>query len=189
LLAEELSLRELAGLAGVSNAYPSLIESGQRENIGADILAKLAGVLGTTIDYLLTGAGGAPSQRRVRAAVKAARDRRDGTPALSPDPDEKTPAESPAPKRLSSRPPPPAELVDAVDLDAEGTPTVVTEPPALESAPDVPPVKLSELNVRTDTNPDPRAGEVLERTPKPLTVLDVRLPNGDRAPTPSPDKR
>lgn len=109
--------------------------------------------------------------------------------------DEVTPAEAPAPKHLSSRPPgPPSELIDAVDLDSEGTPTVVTEPPALESPPNIPPLKLSELNVRTDTNPDPRAGEVLERTPKPLTALDVEVPERvtvldeeDRTPTPSPD--
>jgi transposase-like protein len=106
--------------------------------------------------------------------------------------DEVTPAEAPIAKRQSSAPPPLAtELVDATDVDDE---TTASSELPLESTPNLPPVKLSERNVRTDTNPDPRAGEYLEPTPKPLTALDVEVPERvtvldeeDRTPTPSPD--
>lgn len=78
-------------------------------------------------------------------------------PPLPPKHDEVTPAAAPEPKRLSSsRPPPPSELVDAVDLTSEGTPTDVNVEPLPERTPSppLPGVKVSERNVRTDTNPE-----------------------------------
>lgn len=98
--------------------------------------------------------------------------------------DEVTPAEAPAPKRQSSAPPPPApvlpdpqfqaksrawfnrvDLVDATEADDETT--------ARDLAVDG--VRFSERD-RTPTEPDPRAGDTLDPTPKPLTVLDVVVP-------------
>jgi hypothetical protein len=74
----------------------------------------------------------------------------DATQALEP-----TPADSPVAKK-SSRPPPPEELIDAVDLASEGTPTDVSIEPLPEKTPSppLPVVKGSERNVRTDTNPE-----------------------------------
>jgi hypothetical protein len=83
--------------------------------------------------------------------------------------DEVTPAEAPAPKRLSSRPPP--MLADATE-DEDTTRRDIEPPPR---------VARRLQREREDTDPDPRAGEELVPTPKPLTVLDVRTD------TPSPD--
>lgn len=88
-----------------------------------------------------------------------------------------TPPEAPAPKRLSSRPPPP--LADATELDDEPTRRDV----AIEG------VKVSERD-RVDTDKDPRAGEELAPTPKPLTVLDVpENKRSRRGRVPSPEQR
>ena len=52
-----LSLRELEEATGVSNAYLSQIESGVRPRPSADILQKLAPVLGVSLRELLEAAG------------------------------------------------------------------------------------------------------------------------------------
>jgi transcriptional regulator with XRE-family HTH domain len=76
-LAGDLSARELGALAGVAETYPALIESGVRnKRPGAEVVSKLANVLGTTVDFLLLGVGDAPSARQVTRAVAAARERR-----------------------------------------------------------------------------------------------------------------
>lgn len=75
-LAGDLSARELGALAGVAETYPTLIESGARKQIGGEIVASLAEVLGTTTDQLLLGKGPQPTERQVKKAVAAARERR-----------------------------------------------------------------------------------------------------------------
>lgn len=69
----ELSARELGVLSRVSPTYPALIESGERKQVGADVVAKFAEVLGVTTDYLILGTGKKPSKRQVMTAVGAAR--------------------------------------------------------------------------------------------------------------------
>jgi transcriptional regulator with XRE-family HTH domain len=68
-----ISSRELGALAGLSETYPGLIESKEREEVGADAVAKLAKVLGVTTDYLILGVGKSPTKRQVTAAVAVAR--------------------------------------------------------------------------------------------------------------------
>jgi hypothetical protein len=108
-------------------------------------------------------------------------------PQLAADPDEVTPAEAPAPKRRSSAPPP-ADGPDAFDSDPD--PTAVTEPPALESTPkNLPPMRVSGRNVRTDTNPDDR-GDLLPPShvnAHPELHPGERPDEDERVSTPSPD--
>jgi transcriptional regulator with XRE-family HTH domain len=102
-LAPNLSLRELARIADVSDAYPSLIASGERERIGTDVAQKLAAVLGTTIDYLVSGNGRPPSKARVGAAVTAAREAFAITEAAKEEAKRKAAAaEEPAPDSSSA---------------------------------------------------------------------------------------
>lgn len=56
-LGQGLSLRKLEEATGVSNAYLSQIESGIRPRPSADILQKLAPVLGVSLRELLEAAG------------------------------------------------------------------------------------------------------------------------------------
>lgn len=228
-MAGDLSLRELAALSDLSPTYPSLIESGARPNVGSEKLGRIAKVLGTTIDFLMTGTGPAPTEKRVRAAVRVAREefaKRPETPKAKSETreladvvtDEVTPAEAPAPKRLSSRPPPAplppaaapavtedefharsrdrfaladvAGLADAAAADEDTTPgELPSSTPG--NLPPIATVKPSERD-RAPTDPDDR-GDVLEPTPKPLTALDVPVPervtilDDERTPTPTPD--
>jgi transcriptional regulator with XRE-family HTH domain len=156
-----LSAHELSLLAGYSSAHVGHIERGRTKKPGLQAAADFASVLGVTVEFLISGTGPAPTKALVAAAVQRARALKAGVaPELAdPDADEQTPAEAPAAKRLSSRPPPPPqELADATDAVDETT--VRTEPPPAESTPNLPPVRVSERNVRTDTNPDDR-GDVL----------------------------
>lgn len=68
-----ISSRQLGALAGTSETYPSLIESGEREQVGADAVAKFAQVLGVTTDYLILGTGKPPTKKQVVAAIAAAK--------------------------------------------------------------------------------------------------------------------
>lgn len=70
---DDLTLREVARLAGFSESYPALIASGEREIVGSDVAAKIADVFGVSLDYLLRGRGERPSSKRIQAAVAAAR--------------------------------------------------------------------------------------------------------------------
>jgi transcriptional regulator with XRE-family HTH domain len=67
-----LSARRLAELAGVSPGYPGHLESGRRQNPPSAALSDIARVLGTTMDWLLNGAGAAPTEAEANAAVAAA---------------------------------------------------------------------------------------------------------------------
>lgn len=75
-LARDLSARELGALAGVAETYPTLIESGARKQVGADIVSRLAAVLGTTTDFLILGTGPTPTAKHVARTVAAAREAR-----------------------------------------------------------------------------------------------------------------
>jgi len=68
-----VSARELDRLADTTEGHTSLIESGVVQNANAETLAKLAAVLGVSLDWLVTGSGPPPSSRVVRAAIIAAR--------------------------------------------------------------------------------------------------------------------
>ncbi len=66
-----LSARALSRLAGLSAAHVSLIEDA-RPNLEAQTAAKLARVLGVTMEWLVSGTGAEPSAARVSDAVSAA---------------------------------------------------------------------------------------------------------------------
>ena len=65
--------RELDRIADTTEGHVSLLESGVVENVTVDTMARWALALGVTLDWLVLGAGRAPSERTVRAAVEAAR--------------------------------------------------------------------------------------------------------------------
>lgn len=75
-LAGDLSSRELGSLAGIAETYPSLIEQNNRKQVGADVVAKIAGVLGVSTDFLILGTGEEPTEAGVKASVAAARERK-----------------------------------------------------------------------------------------------------------------
>lgn len=68
-----ISGRELGRLAGVSETYPSMIESGLRPNVEGHIVDRFAVVLGVSCDWLLGGRGEMPSEGEMQAAVARAR--------------------------------------------------------------------------------------------------------------------
>lgn len=67
-----LSARELDRLAEMTEGHTSLLES-VVVNVRTDTLAKLARVLGVSIDWLVTGECSPPLENVVLAAVQAAR--------------------------------------------------------------------------------------------------------------------
>jgi len=69
----ELSARELCRLAAISEGHVALIESGHVRHVGGDTVLKIARVLGTSADWLLSGEGREPSDSAIRSAVAAAR--------------------------------------------------------------------------------------------------------------------
>jgi transcriptional regulator with XRE-family HTH domain len=74
-----LSARSLSKLAGLSAAHVSLIEA-DRPNLEAQTAAKLARVLGVTMEWLVNGTGDGPSAAAVAAAVHLAQ----STPSSDP---------------------------------------------------------------------------------------------------------
>lgn len=68
-----ITARELDRLAGITAGHTSLIESGYVRNVSAETAARIARVLGASLDWLLLGRGRAPSERIVKAAIEAAR--------------------------------------------------------------------------------------------------------------------
>jgi transcriptional regulator with XRE-family HTH domain len=70
------ALSELARDAGVgtgSDAHVGMIERGTVKYPRPETLARLAAVLGVSLDWLITGNGDEPTAEQVRAAVDAAR--------------------------------------------------------------------------------------------------------------------
>jgi transcriptional regulator with XRE-family HTH domain len=72
-MADGLSARELAVLAGVSLSHPNMIETGRRENPTADVLGKIAPILGVSLEWLVNGSGEEPTKEAVSAAVQRAK--------------------------------------------------------------------------------------------------------------------
>jgi transcriptional regulator with XRE-family HTH domain len=66
-----LSARALSSLAGLTPSHVSLIEAGQ-PGIESKTAMKLAGVLGVSLDWLLTGKGEPPTAEAVKSAVERA---------------------------------------------------------------------------------------------------------------------
>ena len=62
-LEQRLSQKEAAEAAGIDQSYLSMIESGQRRNPGACIVARLAQVLDVSMDELVARAGYLSSPR------------------------------------------------------------------------------------------------------------------------------
>ncbi len=69
-----ISARQVAKLANISDAYPSLLESGERgkDRVGAEVVLGLARVFGVTPEWLLMGEGDAPKRDQVLDAVRRA---------------------------------------------------------------------------------------------------------------------
>jgi transcriptional regulator with XRE-family HTH domain len=69
-----LTVRELSALAGLkAPTHVGLLEAGKRPNPSAETLVALAQVLGTTVEWIVTGEGNEPSADEVHAAVNRAR--------------------------------------------------------------------------------------------------------------------
>lgn len=69
-----VSARELSRLAGLpSESHVGTLEAASDPNPSANTVTAICRVLGITADYLLTGSGPAPSGRRIRTALDAAR--------------------------------------------------------------------------------------------------------------------
>lgn len=68
-----LSQRGLSLLIGAAPGTVGNIETGHVESPSADMLAALAGALGTTVDFLALGTGEPPPYEAVRAAIAAKR--------------------------------------------------------------------------------------------------------------------
>lgn len=65
-----LSARELSTRAGLARSIVSLFEAGKK-GANAETVAKLADVLGVSMDWLYRGVGIQPSMRRIKTAVAA----------------------------------------------------------------------------------------------------------------------
>ena len=73
-LVDDLSARELDRLAGLkAEGHTSLIESGVTNNVKVETARGIARVLGVSLDWLIDGAGDAPTIESVQAAVDVAR--------------------------------------------------------------------------------------------------------------------
>lgn len=70
-----LSQRELASLAGLSPSHVGLIEQGRVDDLGSDAAARLATVLGVSLDWLVRGIGRCPAAAELTAAVTKAKAR------------------------------------------------------------------------------------------------------------------
>lgn len=71
--AGDLGTRELDRLAGLTVGHTSAIESGRRPSIEARTAARLACVLGLSLDWFVNGTGRRPTVRSIRRAVRRAR--------------------------------------------------------------------------------------------------------------------
>lgn len=71
-----VSQRELAGLADISPSAPGAILRGEAPNPQVGTVEALASVLGISLDWVVKGIGPEPTAEQIRAAVEAARGRR-----------------------------------------------------------------------------------------------------------------
>lgn len=72
-MAAFLSQRELARLAGLTNANVCWLEAGHDARVEARTVHAIAVALGTTMDWLYAGAGEAPRLRQIGDAIARAR--------------------------------------------------------------------------------------------------------------------
>lgn len=70
-----ISARTLSALTGLHRSHVSLIEGGEKASVDAGTLAKLADVLGVSMDWLYSGRGRRPSKAEIATAVARARRR------------------------------------------------------------------------------------------------------------------
>lgn len=68
-----LSAAELGELAGMSDAVVGMIETDRRKTPAATTVSKIAGVLGVSSDWLISGIGDEPTKEQVSTAVALAR--------------------------------------------------------------------------------------------------------------------
>ncbi len=71
--AKPMSARDLANCADVADALIGMIERGDVKNPQPGTLTSIAGALGITLDWLMTGRGPTPKPRAMHAAVERAR--------------------------------------------------------------------------------------------------------------------
>lgn len=71
----EVSTKELDRLAELRPGHTWAVENSKSGNADTKTLAKLAGVLGLSLDYLVCGEGPEPSEQDVKASVEATRAR------------------------------------------------------------------------------------------------------------------
>lgn len=67
-----LSRRRLSALAGLSPAALQVIETKRDTSPEAQTIIGIGRVLGVSTDWLLTGKGGLPTQRKIKRAANAA---------------------------------------------------------------------------------------------------------------------
>jgi len=69
-----ISTRDCDRLAGLKQGVCWSVENSESGNYELRTLVKLTAVLGLSLDFVVLGAGKAPSERRIKAAVAAARE-------------------------------------------------------------------------------------------------------------------
>lgn len=68
-----ISARELDRLAGLSEGYSAMIESGARPDPGSNVSRQLAATLGLSLDWLISGIGPSPTAKTAVAAIAKCR--------------------------------------------------------------------------------------------------------------------
>lgn len=66
-----LSASSLGLRAGLSKSIVSMIENGDRKDPSSSVIGRLAGVLGVSTDWLISGEGEQPSEADVLAATSS----------------------------------------------------------------------------------------------------------------------
>jgi len=69
----DISGREVARLAGISETHINQLESQSPDAVSARTLQRIAHVFGVPLDWLYTGAGKSPTKASVRRAVASSR--------------------------------------------------------------------------------------------------------------------
>jgi transcriptional regulator with XRE-family HTH domain len=72
-LGDPLSSSQVSQLAGLVRTHVWLIETSARTNFTIDTIARIAEVLGVSLDWLYRGVGRAPTPGSVRAAIARAK--------------------------------------------------------------------------------------------------------------------
>jgi len=75
----EISARELDRLSSLAEGHVSMIEAGRRPVIESKTAEDIAGVLGLSLDWLISGKGKAPTATSAKRSLLAARGLSTGT--------------------------------------------------------------------------------------------------------------